>query len=304
MHNLNNQFIISMLIISLGYISRRLNILKEQDGEGIARVIFNFTLPSVVITVISSSKIDPALTFLPLISVVYGILMALLALLLFRKESRNRKGMLSIALPGLNIALFAYPLVEAIWGKESLRYLAMFDMGNGLIIFGVCYLFASYYSGEVPSVDFKSIFFKMLRSVPLMAFIVTLIIYLSGLSYPRLVLDITSTLSKANTPLSLLLLGIYLSFNLDSSYLKDIAKVLVVRYVIGICTGVLLYYLLPFDTHFRNITLIGFILPVASSTIAYSVQFGYDKRFIAAVTNISLVFSFILLWIVANIFTV
>ena len=37
--------------------------------------------------------------------------------------------------PGFNIGLFAYPLVEGIWGQEGIKYFGMFDMGNAFIVF-------------------------------------------------------------------------------------------------------------------------------------------------------------------------
>ena len=57
-------------------------------------------------------------------------------------------------MPGFNIRLFAYPLVEAIWGLEGLKYFGMFDMGNSIIVFGVCYIFTSVYSAEGVGINY------------------------------------------------------------------------------------------------------------------------------------------------------
>ncbi|MBC8015695.1 MAG: AEC family transporter, partial [Sporomusaceae bacterium] len=148
MNSANSQFIISMLIILTGFICKKINLIKESDGEGISRVIFNITLPSLVISTFSAMKIDTSLMLVPAISMVYGFMMAILAIIIFKNESRKDKGMISMLVPGFNIGLFAYPLVEAIWGQECLKYFGMFDMGNSIIVFGVCYIFASVYSTE------------------------------------------------------------------------------------------------------------------------------------------------------------
>lgn len=295
--NVNSQFLLSLLIISLGYFAKRLNLVKEQDGEGISRVIFNFTLPSLVISTFSTIKVDPTLILLPFINIVYCVLAALAALFIFRKESRKNKGALSMTSAGFNIGLFAYPLVESLWGVEGLKYFGMFDMGNALIVFGLCFFLASYYSSNEGKVDFKEMLKRVTRSVPLLAYMLTLILNISGLSYPKVVIDISKILSRANMPLSLLVLGIYLSFTFEKSYWTSMLKVLLLRYGAGLIIGTVLYFLLPFEPLFRNAVLIGMVLPISMTVIPYSVQFNYDHKFVGTLTNFTIIISFILVWV-------
>jgi len=42
-------FFLSILIIAIGYLVKKLRILKETDGETIAKIIFNITLPAVIL---------------------------------------------------------------------------------------------------------------------------------------------------------------------------------------------------------------------------------------------------------------
>ncbi|MGI6561721.1 MAG: hypothetical protein ACOX3Q_04040 [Clostridia bacterium] len=82
--------------------------------------------------------------------------------------------MLIYLLPGFNIGLFAYPLVEAIWGQEGLKHFGMFDMGNAIVLFGLCYILAGHFSSEEEKADFKSIAKKLIKSVPLVSYVLTL----------------------------------------------------------------------------------------------------------------------------------
>ncbi len=149
MENVNSQFFLSLLIIGLGYIFKRLNIIKQDDGDGVSRIIFNITLPSLIIYNFNTMKLDASLIFITLTSCIFGIFMGFLGILIFRNESRKIRGTLSMLIPGFNIGLFAYPLVEGIWGKNGVKYFGMFDMGNTIPIFVVCYLIASYFSSDV-----------------------------------------------------------------------------------------------------------------------------------------------------------
>lgn len=298
MGNVNSQFMLSMLIIILGYVSKRINLIREQDGEGISRLIFNFTLPALVIVTFSSIKVEGSLLLLPIINIVFCCAVVLISLFIFKKEPRVRKGMMCMTSAGFNIGLFAYPLVESIWGQEGLKYFGMFDMGNAVIVFGVCYFVASYFSTDQGTVDFKVILKKITGSIPLITYIITLIINVSGLQYPGVVIDISKVLSRANMPLTLLLLGVYLSFSFEKSYWKGIGKVLGLRYGIGLLVGILLYFFLPFEPLFRYTALIGVVLPISMTVIPYSVQFNYDHKFVGTLNNFSIIISFILVWII------
>ncbi|MED4052626.1 AEC family transporter [Niallia taxi] len=300
MENFNAQFVISFLIIALGYCLKKWNILKEKDGEAMARLIFNVTLPSLIIVTFHSITIDSSLMMLVVLGFVYGIIVAILGLFIFRKEERRNKGMLGMLIPGFNIGLFAYPLVQGIWGEVGIKYFGMFDIGNAIITFGVSYLIGSYYAKEDVVLNFKHVAGKMGRSIPLMTYVIIFIINLTGLSLPGTVIDITSVISKANMPLSLLLLGIYLNFSFQKSYWKGIGRVLGIRYGVGLLFGLLGFFLLPVDDMFRYTVLIALILPMATSVLPYSVEFKYNQRFVGTAANLSILISFVLLWVIGN----
>ena len=296
MNTINSQFAISLSIILLGYFLKKVSILKESDGEVISRLIFNITLPSIVINVFSTMDIDKSLLLIPIICFVFGLIMTGVALIVFKGQSGRERGMLMMLVPSFNIGLFAYPLVESLWGKSGLKYFGMFDMGNSFITFGVCYIIASIYSSSEGEVCYKNILSKVLHSIPFLSYIITLTLNLLGFSFPKPITEITGIISKANMPLALLLLGIYLSFSFKKEYLKNMAKIIALRYIIGLGVGILFYTFVPLDPMFKKTMLIGFILPISLSVIPYSVEFGYDSRFVATVNNLTIVISFALMW--------
>lgn len=300
MENFNAQFVISFLIIALGYCLKKWNILKEKDGEAMARIIFNVTLPCLIIVTFHSITIDSSLMMLVVLGFVYGIIVAIVGLFIFRKEARRNKGMLGMLIPGFNIGLFAYPLVQGIWGEVGIKYFGMFDIGNAIITFGVSYLIGSYYAKEDVVLNFKHVAGKMGKSIPLMTYLIIFIINITGLPLPGTVIDITSVISKANMPLSLLLLGIYLNFSFKKSYWKGIGRVLGIRYGVGLFFGLLGFFLLPADDMFRYTVLIALILPMATSVLPYSVEFKYNQRFVGTAANLSILISFVLLWVIGN----
>ena len=202
--------------------------------------------------------------------------------------------------PGFNIGLFAYPLVEGIWGQEGIKYFGMFDMGNAFIVFGLTYLIGSFYSADNNSFELKQVVVKMSRSIPLLTYISICTISLIGLQLPTVILDVAGVISKANMPLSLVLLGIFLDFSLDKSYFNKILKYLTLRYVVGLSIGLFSFFVLPFDNLYRYTILLALILPMSFSALVYAVQFNYDKKLIGTVSNLTILISFVLLWGIGN----
>src|SRR5699024_12867326 len=95
-----------------------------------------------------------------------------LVLFKFRNKDRETKGMLTMLIPGFNIGLFAYPLVEGIWRKEGIKYCGMFDVGNAIVVFGVMFLFGSLYASDDADLKWGTIAKKLFGSLPLLTYII------------------------------------------------------------------------------------------------------------------------------------
>jgi predicted permease len=98
-------------------------------------------------------------------------------------------------------------------------------------------------------------------------------------------------------PLSLLLLGTFLSFSFELKHWQRMAQILAVRYTVGISIGLLLYFFLPFEPMFKTTLLLGLCLPISLAVVPFSVEFGYDNKFVGTVNNATIMISFALMWI-------
>ncbi|MFS0778178.1 AEC family transporter [Neobacillus sp. 3P2-tot-E-2] len=300
---MNQEFLYIIIIIAFGYLLKRLNILQEKDGEVISKIIFKITLPALVLVTFDSVKIETSLILLPVIVLVYGIITAFLGLFLFKNEERELKGSLLMLSSGFNVGLFAFPLVYAIWGIDGLTYFSMFDVGTSFVVFGISFILGSYFSEEGLRLNPMEILKKLGKSIPLMTYLIASILNLTHIQLPDFIINVADKISGANMPLSLLLLGLFLNFKFDKQFMKPMAKFLAFRYGLGLIVGLVLYFILPFDTMFRYTILIGLLLPVAASALTFAVEFKYSTnstRFIATMSNITILVSIVILYIFAN----
>ena len=301
---MTEQFIIIILLIALGYLLKRINFIKSADSQVLSTLVLNVTLPSLVIVNLNSANLDLSFSILPIMMLIYGILAKVIMVALFRKYDNHVKGSVGMMAASLNIGLFAYPLVETIWPKTGMIYFGMADIGGAIIMFGVTYFVGSYYSEGSDQFNFKFLGKKLISSVPLVTYIVMFILNMANIHLPKASIDFFTIISKANMPLSMILLGIMLSFRIEKQFLLFAVKYLIVHYGLGCIAGLLVHFFLPTsDDMIKTTLLITWLLPVGVAIIPYSIQFKYKTLpLVGMVTNISIVISIIIIYIYQAIF--
>jgi len=293
------KFLIIIIIIALGYVAKRFNVLQKSDGDALSRLAFNFTLPAVIITVFSDVSFEKSYIVFPLLGVIIGIIMFGASLLVYKRYTNKVKGILTMPLLGINIGLFAVPLVQVIWGEEATKYLLMMDFGNAFVIFILCYMVGAVYAQDKKDVNIKNIGSKALRSIPLLIYILTIALKILGIYYPKFIIDFALIVSKANTPVSMITLGLFLSFSFNMFQLKQLMRFWMTKYGIGLALGLAVYFFAPLENIQKLVILLAFILPSSFSVIAYSVELKYDTKFVGVLVNSSIIISIIFMWVIA-----
>ncbi len=302
MTSVNEQFLVNSAIIGIGWLVRRYFI-GDAGSTVLVKVVLNVTLPALIVSTFAGVQVESSLVILPIIALAYGLLMAGLgAFVLFNSWPRKRRGQAAFILPTFNIGLFAYPLVESALGRKALKYLGMFDVGVAVMIFVVLLIVASYFSGEEgDGPGARHIIRAMTRSVPLIVYLLTVVLAVLGLGYPAPVVSVANVLARANMPLVLLVLGMFLRFDAAKGRWGEVARLLGIRYAAGIAIGTALYMFLPYDQTFRTVLLVVFLLPPPLIVLAYSVEYKYDAPFVGLFLNVANVVAYFALWVAFNI---
>jgi predicted permease len=254
------------------------------------------TFPALMI--VSTIRIDLnfQLFLIPLFAIGITAIMLTIAFFLFKKEKNAIRGVLTMGSGGWNVGLFGFPLIESIWGAKALIFAIMYDIGNTFLAFGVLYPIGNHFS-EFPSRGKLNMLKKVLLLPPVLGMIMGLTLNVTNIPLPGILEDVLTTLAKANKPLVLLLLGIYLSFNLDKNQFNGILKVLFLRYGIGLFTILTIYFSLP-KSLMSSVLIALVILPVGMSVLLFSDELGFDAKIAGTLANLSLLLSFGLLWLV------
>lgn len=239
------KILLNILIIFFGFFIKKIRILPENTGNILSRFIIYITLPATILKVFITSKIYIKLIILPISALILGLLVLLISYLILKNIDLDEKTKwtLLISLCGYNVGLFAYPFIQSIYGDEGLFMMAMFDIGNSFIVFGLAYAI-SLISLNEGNIDFYKIIRRVLSFFPLDIYIISLFLNLFNIRLPFFFVDFISQLSLPNSVLALFTLGYFLDFNLTINEIKALIFGLFLRIVPGILIS---FIILPFS---------------------------------------------------------
>jgi hypothetical protein len=300
MNQTNTVFICALVIISFGYFLKHKKIITENEGKVISKLLMHTTFPALIIVTMMRVHFEAKLLLLPVISLCFSIFSMLTTAWVFKGQGSKHRALFIMGSGGFNLGLFAYPLIEGIWGPAGMVYAAMFDLGNSLAIFGLVYGTGVFLSDKKEGVtvkeNIKKAFLKIITLVPFQALLIGMIINLTQFKLPTILVDILDILARGNKVIALLIMGIYLNISLTSETFQQVSKVLVIRYFWGLVLGFLCFYFLPFEPLYRTVLLIVLIIPVGMTLLPFSDELGYDTKIAGMLVNISMLISFALIW--------
>lgn len=124
---------------ALGYLLKRLGVLRYDDGKVMLKFVVNVSLPALLLHTLTHSGplFGPGTPLVFATAVLASAAVTGGAFLVYRDRPSYDRGLLLGCLTGVNLGTFAYPFLEAVWGAQGLRLAALYDIPNGLVVFGV-----------------------------------------------------------------------------------------------------------------------------------------------------------------------
>jgi predicted permease len=300
MNQTNTVFITALSIIFLGYFLKKKNIITEEEGKIITKLLMHTTFPALMFVTMLRIHFEWNLLLLPLLSFLFSLITMATATYFFKDFPRKMKAILIMGSGGFNLGLFAYPLIEGIWGQAGMVYAAMFDFGNSFAVFGLVYGTGVFMSDKNQAssvtVNAKNALLKIITLLPFQAILVGVFFNLTAIPLPQILLDVLEVLAKGNKVVVLLIMGIYMNLFMSQTLFQKVAKVLAIRYFWGFLIGFLCFYFLPVEQLYRNVLLIVIIIPVGMTIIPFSNELGYDTEVAGMLVNVSMLISFAMMW--------
>lgn len=275
-----------LLLILVGYILKSIKFLKEDDGEILKKILFNISLPSLVLYSILTSKFSGNYMII-FILVPFSMIIQFILLFMFGKlYIKDKKDFANLILSGVmgNTAFLGYPLVEIFFGINNLPYGILYDQAHFYTFLVIIYPLISYISGN----NIKSIKSSFI-SPPIFAFLTGLV--LRNFYIPTLIIESLNILKTSVTPLVMLYIGINLEFSFS---IKDLTYLLPVTIFKLIIFPFLFYFISSFfviQKNILNVSLLQSMMPTMMATIIFGAQVGLNKKTLAKAVGLTTIIS-------------
>lgn len=293
------RFIPIFALFAFGVLSRRRNWFDEADARRMLDIVLWLAMPALILSTVSALPLHAELMFLPVTGGLILVLSWPVAVFLGRRLAlpASALGVFVISPMVMNIAA-EYPFVLAVWGAEGFGRMALFDLGNSLIVFTITYTLACIYGGRAG--DVRGIGRRLATFPPLWALVVALLMNRLDITLPEGVAQALHTFGSAVVLLVMIALGIHFRARLSLPLPAVLAIAL--RVVLG--SGIALALVVLFDIQGldRLVVLFGAMAPVGFNVLVFSARERLDDELAATVASISLLLAFVYLpvffWVV------
>ncbi len=298
-----NQMIILLLILILGYISYKMHIIDDEMQGKLTNLILSVTTPCLILGSVSSESTYSKST----IFYVLGIALALYCILPIMawflnkilRVNKEDEGLYMFMTVFSNIGFMGYPVIRTIFGDEAVFLCSLFNMIFSIFVYSLgVYLITL---GKKETVKFNP---KQMISPAMISSLLALVLFLTENQLPGVLLETCQTVGDVTTPLAMMLIGASLAsmpikeiFNEYRLYPYMIIKQIVIPMI---CFYVL--QLLIKDSLVLGITVVVLAMPVGTSAIMFTNQYGGDTKLAAKGIFITTIASFITIPILCTLF--
>lgn len=202
-----NNYVLLGTCFLLGLVLRRSRRLPDNASASLNGFIVNVSLPALTLAYVHGLKLDVALILPALMAWIVFALGAAFFWIMSRWMQLSRATTGGLMLTGGlgNTSFIGLPMIETFYGAEYLGLGILIDqVGSYFVLSTVGIFTASYYSSG-KKVEPKAIVMKIVRFVPLQAFVLALI--LMPFQYPVWLDDLLKRLGSTLVPLALVSVG-------------------------------------------------------------------------------------------------
>lgn len=204
-----NQMLVLFIVMMIGYIANRKNILDENVNKKLSSLLLNITAPALILSSVinEDKKGDPKLVLNVVILgvILYAILpfigKLLAKILKVPEEDKNLYEFMTIF---SNIGFMGFPVIESMFGSEAVFFAALINLLFNIFSFS----YGIYLISESDKLTFD---FKTLINPGIIVSIISIIIYITNLQVSIILKETTLMIGGITTPLAMMLIGSSLS---------------------------------------------------------------------------------------------
>lgn len=299
-------------IILVGYVLTQVKWFDNKTADLFSKLVLNVTLPlSMFLNMTEKFNRHDFLELfsgilLPFVSIIVTFLISL-AYSRITKVERTRRGSFQTMFTAANTIFMGLPVNMAIFGEKAIPFALLYYICNTTFFFTIGIMMISSDNPEnhlnPAPFSFKKLA-KQLLSPAIMGFIVGIMWMLTDIPVPKPINDFASYIGGMTTALSLFVIGIIIyqtgfkKLQMD----KDVAGVLIGRYIISPLVVFGLSFIIPVPSLMLKVFILQSAMPVQNAMPILARGYGADSKFATSALTYSILGYFIFIFIILSIF--
>ena len=279
--------------IFCGYLLKQLRLFGRSTFNTISTIVFNITLPSVIIVNLNGIHFETRYLLISLLAIVFNLIMVGAGWA--AGKTKDEKAFYMLNMNGYNIGNFALPFVSYFFDSAAVLIVCIFDAGNSLMCLGGAYGLARCVRGEkgesIVTILAKAIF----SSLPVLSYITMIILSLTGFELPSVLIDWAKVPASANTFLSMLMIGVALGLSLKKEYLKLIYTDVGLRLLMSVVFMAFVYAVLDYPMAIKKVLMVLVFAPVAGMACYYTAKMKLKIEVAACISSFYILLSIVVM---------
>lgn len=207
------QMLVLFFIMLAGFFAEQKEILDEDTCKKVSWIVVNIANPAMILSSVSGeSRIQPEeLAVTILIAILMFLCLMVLAsfLPMALRADKHQYGVYRVMTVFSNIGFMGFPILSALYGKESLLYAALFVLIYNVLIYtyGIICLNPKPADGKDNSGNTVITSLKKIANVGVLASLGALILYFGNIPLPDMFSQVFDMFANLTAPLSMMVIG-------------------------------------------------------------------------------------------------
>ena len=284
--------LVPTLMIVLGYVLKRQNIMKSRDSNVLSRIVLTVSLPSLVFVNLSTANISTDMLLLPFAAFSLSAICMVISFLFCKSRgySKVKTWTIMIACAMMNTGFLGFPISLGVFGNEGFLNAIFFDLETTLIfvIFGM--VLVSIFGGNRKEVLKQAVGF-----VPLWAVIIALLFNIFHLQYGYVIETTLNYLGQSTIPLIMISLGLTLDFKEIKHSFTDSLFVAFVKLILAPIIIFLILNAINFGGLSFKVAILEAGMATAMNALVLAITYDLDTKLMSSIIFTNTVLSFITL---------
>ncbi|MFI3170834.1 MAG: AEC family transporter [Eubacteriales bacterium] len=291
--NLLNLQIMMFIMMGIGAILRKLNIIKSEDKTVITELVINLLLPCSIVMAFYiefSSEILQQGFLILIISCVLHLFCLFLSKILFNKYDKDQKVILQYGTICSNAGFLGNPIAEGVYGSLGLLYASIYLLPLRIIIWSAG---LSYYT---ETTDKKMLVKKVATHPCIVTVFLGMLLMITQVQLPTAISNTLSSLGSCSTPFTMLLIGVILAEgDMKTMITKTTVKFSILRLILIPMAVFVACKLAGVPELIAGVSILLAAMPAGTTTAILAVKYNRDAEFATKCVVLTTILSMVMI---------